>query len=104
MDFKLLHGECVSIGMVAASYISYKRGNIARDEFDNIIFWSKAFGLPVTIKDLSAKDIYRVTRLDKKMQSDKIKFVYLKSIGTAITDTSVTEDEMMEAIKYILER
>lgn len=50
MDFKLLHGECVSIGMVAASYISYKRGNIARDEFDNIIFWSKAFGLPVTIK------------------------------------------------------
>ena len=104
MDFKLLHGECVSIGMVAASYISYKRGNIARDEFDNIIFWSKAFGLPVTIKNLSAKDIYRVTRLDKKMQSDKIKFVYLKSIGTAITDTSVTEDEMMEAIKYILER
>lgn len=103
MEFKLLHGECVSIGMAAASYISYKRGNITKDEFDNIEFWIKAFGLQISIKDLSGKDIYKVTRLDKKMQSDKIKFVYLQNIGTAITDTSVTEEEMMDAIRYILD-
>ena len=76
MDFSLLHGECVGIGM-AASFISYKRGNISKDEFDNIIFWIKAFGLPTAIIRLTADDIYRVTRLDKKMDSDSIKFIYL---------------------------
>lgn len=102
MNFNLLHGECVAIGMVAASYISYNRAHITKDQFDDIIFWIKAFGLPTAISGLSAEDIYIVTKLDKKMDSDKIKFIYLSEIGDSIIDTTVTKEEMLEAIRFII--
>ena len=102
MDFSLLHGECVAIGMVAAAYISYKRCFIRKDELDEIISSMKAFNLPVYVSGLTSEDIYNVTRLDKKMQSDKIKFILLKGIGNAIIDTTVTKEEMLDAIEFIL--
>lgn len=102
-NFSLLHGECIAIGMVAASYISYKRSYISKNELDNIITTIKTYDLPSTIQGLSAENIYNVTRLDKKMQADKIKFILLKGIGEAIIDTSVSKEEMLEAIEYIME-
>lgn len=102
MDFKLLHGECVGIGMVAAAYISHKRGNISKKQLDDIIYFIKDYGLPTAVSNLSAEEIYSVTRLDKKMQSDRIKFIYLIQIGNAIIDTTVSKEEMIEAIRFIL--
>lgn len=102
MDFKLLHGECVAIGMVAAAYISYKRKFISSGELKDIIDSIKAFGLPTAISNLSPEDIYTVTKLDKKMESDKIKFIYLEQIGNAIIDSTVSKDEMIEAIEFLI--
>lgn len=101
-DFNLLHGECISIGMVAAAFISYKRGYISKDQLDDIIRMLKGYDLPTSIEGLKAVDIYNVTRLDKKMQSDKIKFILLKDIGEAIIDSTLTMEEMLEAIEFIL--
>ena len=103
MDFSLLHGECVAIGMVAAAYISYKRSYISMDELEDISRLLKAFDLPTSVGYLSAEDIYMVTRLDKKMQSDKLKFILLKGVGKAIIDTDVLREEILEAIEYILD-
>ena len=102
MYFKLLHGECISIGMVAASFISHKRGNISKNQLDDVISFLKAYDLPIMVNGLNDEDIYNVTRLDKKMQSDKIKFILLKDIGNAIIDSTVTAEEMLEAIRFIL--
>lgn len=102
LDFRLLHGECVAIGMAAAGYISYKRQFIGKDKLEDICNILKAFELPVTISGLSPEDIYAVTKLDKKMESDKIKFIRLDKIGNAIIDTTISKDEMLEAIKFIL--
>ena len=101
MDFKLLHGECVALGMEAAAYISYKRDYINKDQFHNIIKTIKAFDLHVDIKALDPEKIYSVTKLDKKMESDKIKFILLNHIGEGFIDTSVSKDEMMAGIKFI---
>lgn len=101
-EFKLLHGECVAIGMVAAAYISYKRGFINNSDLDDICNTIKSYGLPTNIRGLSPEEIYEVTKLDKKMESDKIKYVYLEKIGKAVIDTTVTKDEMLEAIKVVL--
>lgn len=101
MDFNLLHGECVSLGIEAAAYISYKRNLINKDNLQHIINAIKAFDLHADIKALSPEDIYLVTKLDKKMQSDKIKFILLKHIGLAYIDTTVSKDEMINAIEFI---
>lgn len=98
-----LHGECVSVGMVAASYISMKRGNITEEEFNTICECLKTFHLPIDVYQyhLDVTEIYNITRNDKKMCADKIKFILLRKMGEAYIDTSVTKDEMMEAIKYV---
>ena len=103
MNFNLLHGECISIGMVAAAYISYKRGSINKNILDDIIRSLKSYDLPTTVNGLSSEDIYTVTRLDKKMQLDIIKFILLMEIGHAFIEITVTKDEMLEAIGYIMD-
>ena len=101
-DFSLLHGDCVAIGMIAASYLSYRRGYISKNDLENIIGSIDAFGLPTSVSGLLERDIYLATKLDKKMQSDKINFICLQKLGHAIMDTTVSEHEMTEAIKFIL--
>lgn len=102
MNFSLLHGECVSIGIAAAAYISWKRGNLSEIEYADIVQTLRLFNQPVGVKGLSAEDIYLVTRLDKKMDADKIKFILLEQIGNSVIDTRVSKDEMLLAIKSIL--
>ncbi|HHV13827.1 MAG TPA: 3-dehydroquinate synthase [Clostridiales bacterium] len=102
MDFQLLHGECVCIGMAAAAYMSMKRGNITQEEYQDILATLGQFKQPVHASGLSAEEVYEVTRSDKKMDSDKIRFILLGAIGDAVIDPSVSKDEMIEAIQTIL--
>ena len=102
-ELTLLHGECVCLGMAAASYLSMKRGTISEDEYQDILITIESFKQPIRVSGLSPKEIYEVTKLDKKMDSDKIKFILLQEIGNAVIDPTVTEDEMLSAISSILE-
>lgn len=102
MDFSLLHGECVCIGMAAASYLSLKRCYIKQEQYLDIIDTIHQYGQPTSIAGLNAREIYQVTKLDKKMDKDKIKFILLKGIGNAFIDPSVTEEEMLGAIDSVI--
>lgn len=102
MDLTLLHGECVSIGMAAAAFLSLKRGYLSREAYEDILMVLKSFHLPVNIDGLVAEDIYHITKHDKKMDMDKIKFILLQSIGHSIIDLSISKDEMLEAINTII--
>lgn len=103
LDFRLLHGECVAVGMIAAGYISYKRGLISKTELDDMTSLIQYFNLPTSISGPAPEEIYDVTKLDKKMKSDIIKFILLNGIGNAFIDMTVSKDEMIEAIQYVLQ-
>ena len=103
VDFNLLHGECVSIGIVAASYLSYLKHYITKGEFDKIVTCLRKFELPISIHDLSTDDIIEATLHDKKMDSGTIKFVLLESIGNAVIVKSVTTDDMKQSINLLKE-
>ncbi|MCI8417452.1 MAG: 3-dehydroquinate synthase [Lachnospiraceae bacterium] len=100
-DFRLLHGECVAIGAVAASYVSWKRGWLEEEEFMEIRDMFIGFGLPVRVSGLTSRDILEATRMDKKMEAGKIKFVLLKTMGEAVVARDVTDEELLAAIDYI---
>ena len=59
----------------------------------------EAFDMNVDISELSADDIVKTTKSDKKMVGDKIKFVLLRSVGDAYIDMSVTDDEMKQVLQ-----
>lgn len=104
MDFKLLHGECVAIGMVAASYLSFMRGNLTLAEAEEIKETISAYRLPIALTDkkISAEEILETVFHDKKVDGDSIKFILLKEKGEAVIDSTVTRDEIKKAIEYIL--
>jgi len=52
-------------------------------------------------QEVKSEDIVKATKLDKKMASGQIKFVLLKSIGKAYIDTTVTDEEMLEAVNSL---
>ncbi|MDD5935478.1 MAG: 3-dehydroquinate synthase [Clostridiales bacterium] len=101
MGFQLLHGECVAIGMVGASYISMKRNLITEDEFLDIKQTIARFNLPTSISGLSADEIISVMGNDKKVDAGTIKFILLQHIGSAIVDTTVSKEEIRMAINYL---
>lgn len=102
MEFTLLHGECVAIGMVASSYLSYQRGYLTKDELEDILTTLEAFHLPISVKKLNVSNILEALSRDKKMDAGQIKFILLRSIGEAIIDTTVTREELINAIEYIM--
>lgn len=101
MDFKLLHGQCVALGTIAAAYISFKREYLSLEEFYEIRDMNVGFDLPIFFNGLSTEDILNATKSDKKMENGSIRFILLKKLGQACIDTTVTDEELTEAINFI---
>lgn len=103
MDFRLLHGQCVSIGMVSALYLSFKKGYITAEQFREIQKDFRFFGLPTRVGSLKAEDILAATKSDKKMNNGQIQFILLKRIGEAYIDRTITDEELLDGIVVIEE-
>ncbi len=100
-NFELYHGECVALGAVAAAYISWKRELLSMEEYYEIRDMFVPFYLPISIENIDPEEILRLTKADKKMESGRIKFVLLKKIGRAVLDNTVTDAEILAAIREI---
>ena len=101
-NFSLLHGECVAIGMAAATYISLKKGNIAEKEYNEINNVISDFKLPVYTTGILASDVVKATKNDKKMDSGVIKFITLEENGHAIIDRTISEELLLEATETVI--
>ncbi|MDE6313511.1 MAG: 3-dehydroquinate synthase [Lachnospiraceae bacterium] len=101
-NFTLLHGQCVALGTVAAAYISWKRELLSTEEFFEIRDMMVGFDLPISLDGLDANEIVAATKLDKKMENGTVKFILLQAIGKAFITKDVTDQEMTDAINFLL--
>lgn len=100
-NFELFHGECVALGTVAAAYVSWKKELLSMEEFYEIRDMFVPFYLPITVEGIDPEEILKLTKSDKKKDGDSIRFILLKKIGKAVIDTTVTDEEILNAIKEI---
>lgn len=100
-DFTLCHGECVAIGCAAAAWMSWKRGLISEKEKEAAEQLLLDYQLPVSVKGLKPEDVVKTTKLDKKMDAGKVKFVLLKKIGEAFVTRDVEDEELLRASRYV---
>ena len=104
-DFALLHGQCVALGMVAALQINVQRGTIPQEELLTFETLLKELNLPTRIiNTIEIEKIIAGTKNDKKMEAGKIKFILLKGIGKGYIDNTVTEEEMKQALTYLMKK
>lgn len=102
MDFRLLHGECVALGSVAAAFISWKKGYIQMEDYYEIRDMFVPFNLPISIDGIEAEEILENIKYDKKHSGDTLSFISLKKVGKAFIDTTVTKEEITEALNEII--
>lgn len=97
-NFELLHGECVSIGMVIAARICVNINEMNDNDLNRIIELLKEFNLPVTYDDLSSDEIISIARHDKKSSAKGIKFILSHGIGDAYIDSTISDEEYKNAL------
>ena len=104
-DYKLLHGEAVSIGLVAEVKLSKKLGYMTEDEMNAVIALLAKAQLPTTIPDyIDREALVKKLYTDKKVKNGQLRFVLQKGIGNVVQfgenifATPISEDLAREII------
>jgi len=96
---KFLHGEAVSLGIVAACAISIKKAELSPGERDTILDLLRQFNLPTQLpKAFPREKILETLKFDKKFEGGNVRFVVTPRIGSAQLSTDVTMQDIREAI------
>lgn len=96
---ELLHGEAISIGMVAALNLSEKHLNLPHEDSQQIIELLKKFNLPTSLPaHITTETILSKLKRDKKFSNGELHFVLLESLGKAVVYSELTIDDMKNAI------
>lgn len=85
-EYRLLHGEALSIGMVAQVTLGCKLGFLTEQERDRVIHLQEKIGLPIRIPDyIDREKLVKKLYTDKKVRDGKLRFVFQKGIGDVMT-------------------
>ncbi len=99
---KYLHGEAVSIGMMAAAKIGQFVGVLREEEVIRQEDVLKAYGLPVRAQGLDAKEIIEATTSDKKTSDGIVNWVLLKGLGNAVTNNKIPINYVLDAVNFVI--
>lgn len=82
-DYRLLHGEAVSIGLVAEVDLALKLGFVTKEERDAVVMLLAKAGLPTEIPDYIDREmLVKKLYTDKKVWNGKLRFVLQDGIGS----------------------
>ena len=98
---ELLHGEAVSIGMVAAGFISQKMGFVQENLIERQNHVLKRFGLPTLYPNVDLELIRKAMLVDKKNKSGALTWVLLEDIGSAVLSSNVPSQLVEDALKRV---
>jgi 3-dehydroquinate synthase len=95
---KFLHGEALSLGIVAACAVSIKRAGLPPRQRDAVVDLLQRFELPTCLpKNFPRGKIFDALKFDKKFEGGKIRFVVTPRIGAACLTSDVTLEDIREA-------
>ena len=84
-EYKLLHGEALSIGLVAEVKLAYKLGYVTAEERDRVINLLEKANLPIAIPEyIDREKLVKKLYTDKKVRDGKLRFVLQKGIGNVV--------------------
>ena len=98
---KYLHGEGVSIGMMAAAEISCKMGMISKDVVGRQEHILRQFNLPTVARQVNLSTLARAMQLDKKNEKGSVRWVLLREVGHAVSTRDVPKAVVNEVLSLI---
>ena len=84
-DYRLLHGEAVSIGLIAETHLAVRLGTMTEEESSRVVKLLKQAKLPVEIPPyIDREALVKKLYTDKKVRDGKLRFVIQKGIGNVV--------------------
>ncbi len=98
---RLLHGQAIGWGMIAALHLGLARGSVSADDFARMANLILAYG-PLPRFKADAAELVARTHSDKKSRSGRRAFVLPTGVGSAQIVYDVTDEELLTATQAML--
>jgi len=99
---KLLHGEAISLGLVAACRLSVKKAGLDPAEGERVKSLLEQFRLPVMLpEEIPTEAILASLKADKKFEEGEIRFVLCPRLGEAFVSKEVTRGDLELAVEEL---
>jgi len=101
-EFALPHGDCVSLGIVAACEISMKRAGFPITQRDEVMALLAQFDLPTRLPlEIPREKVCDAITRDKKFERGEVRFIVTSHIGEAHLSRGITMSDIFEAINNL---
>ena len=104
--YKMIHGECVAVGIAYAAYLSQRLGFGTEDYAGEQVRLLRRYRQECRIpEEIRTEDILEVMKRDKKVRQGRIAFVLLSGPGQIVTSESgactvqVPEETLLETVR-----
>lgn len=98
----ILHGEAVAMGILAESFIAKKMNILSESDFLDIQTYLLKIYTIYDFFDVDFKFLISVMKKDKKNTFDKFQFSFINSIGNAVCNQEVKENQIIESFYYLI--
>jgi 3-dehydroquinate synthase len=96
---QLLHGEAISLGLVAALRISEEVAGLDAGASEKVIALLRRYELPLRLpSSITTADVMAKLSRDKKFMAGAVRFVVLRALGDAVVSRDVTMARMEAAV------
>ena len=108
LNYKIRHGEAVSVGLLMAMKLSFNLGYATKNHFNLLENHLKRSKLPIKLKDLSNKkkwfsnNILKNMQIDKKTYKGNIHFILCKGIGAAFIKKNIDKNIVKKTIEEFI--
>lgn len=97
---RFLHGEAISLGLVAAARLSVEHAGLPPEEAERLIACLAAYDLPTRLDpDVSTEAILTALGRDKKFEAGAIRFVLSERLGSAFVSSVLEASDLAGAVE-----
>ena len=78
-----------------------RKNGLSKEDFEKIQNALSLFELPTQMDGFNAEKVLSATKSDKKMVGNQVKFILLKEIGNAYIYRELTDEQILDGIRYV---
>ena len=101
-DNHLLHGEAVSLGMIAEGKVSVLKKMFSEEEFKEMVEALENAGLPTKDEITEKKEVLKRIKSDKKSERGVVYWTLITKIGECVTGQVVDDNLVDQALDFII--
>jgi 3-dehydroquinate synthase len=98
---RILHGEAVGCGMIAASYISWKKKLLPKTDFFRVRDLIRKHGLAKIMPSINKNNFLEFLFRDKKRKANDLRFILIPQLGSSCSVSGIPSALILDSLDAI---